>query len=165
VGYNSGLLNVKVLNDQAAGYHSWVASGITWAADHGARVINMSLGWNSGSKTLENAVNYAWNKGVVLACAGGNDGNTRPTYPAKYDRCIAVAATDANDRKASFSSYGSKWMDVAGLAALLWGTSYGSSNQAVRERIESTADRIAGMGGYWAYGRINACKAVGGVCN
>ena len=151
---------------------------------------------------MENAVNYAWNKGVVLACAGGNDGNTRPTYPAKYDRCIAVAATDANDRKASFSSYGIKWMDVAapgveiystfpnhpyalnkapgydygngtsmsaphvaGLAALLWSTSYGTSNQAVRQRIESTADRVAGTGSYWVYGRINACKAVGGTCN
>jgi len=51
---------------------------------------------------------------------------------------------------------------VAGVAALVWSTSYGTSNQVIRDRIESTADRIPGTGIYWIYGRINACKAVGG---
>ncbi len=113
VGYNTSLLNVKVLNDQGSGAYFWIANGIVWATDHGAKVINMSLGGSRKSRTLEDAVNYAWNNGVVLACAGGNSGNSSPTYPAKYDNCIAVAATDANDQKASWSSYSSKWMDVA----------------------------------------------------
>ena len=112
VGYNSSLLNVKVLNDQAVGYYSWIANGIVWAADNGAKVINMSLGGTRKSSTLEDAVNYAWSKGVVLAAAAGNSGNPSPTYPAKYENCIAVAATDSNDQKAGFSSYGS-WVDVA----------------------------------------------------
>jgi thermitase len=197
VGYNSSLLNVKVLNDQGSGYYSWVANGIIWAADKGAaKVINMSLGGSVKSTTLENAVNYAWGKGVVLAAAAGNSGSASPLYPAYYKNCIAVAATDENDAKASWSSFG-KWVDVAapgvnifstfpnhpyvidkslgydygsgtsmatphvaGLAALVWATGYGSSNASVRSRIESTADKIPGTGKYWIWGRINAYNAV-----
>ena len=202
VCWGCGLLNVKVLNDQGSGYYSWIANGIVWTANNGAKVINMSLGGSVKSRTLENAVNYAWNRGVVLACAGGNSGNPSPTYPAAYKNCIAVAATDANDQKASWSSYSSKWMDVAapgvdifstfpnhtyaigkslnydygsgtsmstphvaGLAGLVWATGLCTDNACVRNRIESTADRIAGTGTYWIHGRINACKAVGGNCN
>jgi len=198
VGYNSSLLNVKVLNDQGSGYYSWIADGIVWAAVDGAKVINMSLGGKQKSSTLQNAVNYAWSNGVVVVAAAGNDGNPSPNYPAKYENCIAVAATDDDDAKAGFSNYGD-WVDVAapglyiystfpnhpyaigkslnydygsgtsmstpfvsGLAALVWATSYGTSNQAVRDRIELYADPIAGTGTYWIHGRINACRAVGG---
>ena len=83
-----------------------------WAADNGASVISMSLGGSSKSRTLENAVNYAWNKNAVLVAAAGNSNNPSKTYPGAYTNVIAVTATDANDRKASFSSYGS-WVDVA----------------------------------------------------
>lgn len=196
VGYDTSLMSVKVLDDDGYGYYSWVANGIKWAADKGATVINMSLGGSGSSSTLQNAVNYAWNKGVVIVAAAGNSGNSSPTYPAYYPNVIAVAATDSNDVKASWSSFG-KWVDVAapgvdifstfpnhpytinkglgydlgsgtsmstpfvsGLAGLLWATNYGTSNTAVRSRIESTADKIAGTGTYWSSGRINAYKAV-----
>jgi len=200
VGYNSSLLNVKVLNDQGSGYYSWVANGIIWAADNGAKVINMSLGGSSSSSTLESAVNYAWSKGVVLVAAAGNSNTSDPLYPAYYANCIAVAATDENDAKASWSNFG-EWVDVAapgvnifstlpnhknyisrtyskslnydylsgtsmatphvaGLAALVWATGYGTDNASVRNWIESTADKIPGTGTYWVYGRINAYNAV-----
>lgn len=107
------LMNVKVLNDDGAGAYSWIANGITWSADNGAKVINMSLGGSSPSRTLERAINYAWNKGVVLTGAAGNSGNQSKTYPGAYNNVIAVAATDNKDQKASFSSYGSKWVDVS----------------------------------------------------
>ena len=107
------ILNGKVLRDDGAGYYSWIANGITWAADNGAKVINMSLGGSSPSRTLENAVNYAWNKGVVLTGAAGNSGNQSKTYPGAYKNVIAVAATNNKDQKAAFSSYGAKWVDVA----------------------------------------------------
>jgi thermitase len=71
-------MNVKVLADNGAGYHSWIAAGITWAADNGANVINMSLGGGSSSQLLEDAVNYAWSKGVVVVAAAGNNGNFSP---------------------------------------------------------------------------------------
>ncbi len=107
------LMNGKVLRDDGAGAYSWIANGIIWSANNGAKVINMSLGGSSRSRTLENAVNYAWNKGVVLTGAAGNSGNQSKTYPGAYKNVIAVAATNNKDQKASFSSYGAKWVDVA----------------------------------------------------
>lgn len=74
------------------------------------------------SKTLENAVNYAWNKGVVIAAAAGNSGNSSPAYPAYYSNVIAVAATDQNDKKASWSSFGSRWVDVAAPGVSIYST-------------------------------------------
>lgn len=106
------LIAVKVLSDSGSGTYAAVANGITWAADQGATCINISLGGYWPSNTLKNAVNYAWNKGAVLACAAGNDGMNWKLYPAAYDRCIAVAASDRNDTKAWFSNYGANWVDV-----------------------------------------------------
>ena len=112
IGHQSELLNGKVLNDEGLGAYSWIAEGITWATDNGAKVINLSLGGSRRSITLESAVNYAWQNGVVVVAAAGNSANTQRLYPAYYHNSIAVAATDNNDVKASFSSYGS-WVDVA----------------------------------------------------
>ena len=112
IGYDSTLMNVKVLGDTGYGAYSWIAEGITWAADNGADVINLSLGGSRRSRTLKAAVDYAWNQGVVIVAAAGNSANSSKTYPGYYDKCIAVAATNNNDVKASFSSYGS-WVDVA----------------------------------------------------
>jgi thermitase len=110
--WNVDLMAAKVLNSSGTGSFSDVADGITWAANNGAKVINLSLG-GSASATAETAVNYAWNKGAVLACAAGNGGTSTQHYPAAYTKCIAVAATDENDQKASFSNYGNSWVDVA----------------------------------------------------
>lgn len=112
VGFNSSLMNAKVLGDTGSGYYSWVAKGVIWAADNGAKVINLSLGGSSPSDTLKNAVEYAWGKGLVLVAAAGNANSDAPLYPAYYDKSIAVAATDLNDVKASFSNYGI-WVDMA----------------------------------------------------
>ena len=67
------LMNGKVLRDDGAGAYSWIANGIVWAADNNGKVINLSLGGTSPSKTLENAVNYAWNKGSVVVAATTTD--------------------------------------------------------------------------------------------
>lgn len=190
-GRNTRLYSVKVLNDSGSGYYSWIINGIYWAADNGAEVINMSLGGTSRSSALEQAVNYAWSKGAVLTAAAGNNGSSSRLYPAYYAKNIAVAATDQNDNKASWSNYGS-WVDVAapgvsivstvldnnyayysgtsmatphaaGTAALIFAAFPDYTNQQVRNRLESTADNIAGTGVYWTYGRINAAAAVTGV--
>ena len=191
VGYNSSLMNGKVLGDNGSGYYSWIANGIIWATDNGANVINMSLGGSSGSQTLLNAVNYAWNNGVVVVAAAGNSSTSAPSYPAYYSNTIAVAATDSNDQKASFSNYGS-WVDVAapgvsiystyknnscatlsgtsmasphvaGLAGLVWASGLCATSTCVRSQIENTADPINGTGALWTYGRINALRAVSGT--
>lgn len=79
---------------------------------NGAKVINMSLAVRA-SRTLGTAVNNAWSKGVVLVAAAGNGGNQTQIYPCAYPNVIAVAATDNNDVKASFSTYGASWVDIA----------------------------------------------------
>ena len=116
------LLNAKVLDDSGSGAYSWIANGIIWAADNGAKVINLSLGGPASSTTLENAVNYAWNKGVVVVAAAGNSNDSSKTYPAAYTNAIAVAATDNQDNRAYFSSYGSKWVDVAAPGVYVFST-------------------------------------------
>lgn len=128
VGYNTSLMNVKVLDDAGSGSYSGIANGIIWATDNGAKVINMSLGGSSGSSTLQNAVNYAASRGVVVVAAAGNNGNTARSYPGYYSNAIAVAATDAGDAKASFSTYGS-WVDVAAPGVNVYSTMPNHSNQ------------------------------------
>ncbi len=112
LGYNASLMNVKVLSDSGGGSYSWIIQGIIWAADNGANVINMSMNGYVDSDAMKQAVDYAWNKGAVIVVASGNNGNSTPTYPASYNNCIAVAATDQNDKLYSFSDYGN-WVDVA----------------------------------------------------
>jgi thermitase len=112
LGCNAGLLNVKVLDDTGSGLDSGVADGIIWAVDNGAKVINLSLGGDNYSSTLETAVNYAWGKGAVVVAAAGNTGTNSYRYPAYYANCLAVAASDQGDTLASFSTWGD-WVDVA----------------------------------------------------
>lgn len=106
------ILDGKVLNDSGVGSSSALANGINWAVSNGAKVINMSLGVRA-SRTLETAVNNAWSKGMVLVAAAGNGGGQTKIYPGAYPNVIAVAATDNSDAKASFSTYGASWVDVA----------------------------------------------------
>jgi len=128
LGYAANIMNVKVLADNGAGAHSAIAAGIIWAADNGAQIINMSFGGGGSTQTLEDAVNYAWSKGVVVVAAAGNNGNSYMVYPAGYTDCIAVAATDRDDARASWSNYGD-WVDVAapgtGIYSTIKGDSYG----------------------------------------
>ncbi|EMY34119.1 peptidase S8/S53 subtilisin kexin sedolisin [Arthrobacter crystallopoietes BAB-32] len=107
------ILDGKVLNDSGVSSTSGIANALNWAVNNGAKVINMSIGQRTSSRTLETAVNNAWNKGAVLVAAAGNTGSQSKIYPAAYPNVIAVAATDNNDAKASFSTYGAKWVDVA----------------------------------------------------
>jgi len=126
------LYNVRVLDDRGSGPWSGVANGITWAADNGAKVINMSLGSYSPSQTLEAAVNYAWGKGVVIVAAAGNDGQNWGFYPAAYPNVISVAATDNRDNRASFSNYGSNWVTIAAPGANILSTATDHSSALFR---------------------------------
>ncbi|MDB4940079.1 MAG: hypothetical protein JWO40_504 [Candidatus Doudnabacteria bacterium] len=124
--WNSSIMPLKALDDKGSGNSADVASAIVYAADHGAGVINMSLGGLgfSNDTTLSNAIRYAYNKGVVIVSAAGNDvattgGNldTSPVFPVCNDNgenmVIGVAASDVNDQKASFSNYGKACVDVS----------------------------------------------------
>lgn len=115
------ILDVKVLNDNGSGSASRIANGINWAIEKDAKIINMSLGLRVSSRTLETAVNNAWNAGAVIVAAAGNTGTQAKIYPGAYPNVIAVAATDNKDAKASFSTYG-KWVDVAAPGVSVYST-------------------------------------------
>ncbi|MGI8315984.1 S8 family peptidase [Halobacillus mangrovi] len=183
---NTKILAVRALDANGSGSLNDIADAIRYSADAGAEVINLSLGCNCDTQTLENAVNYAWSKGSVIIAAAGNDGVSTTFEPASYANVIAVGAVDQYNRKASFSNYGT-WVDVtapgvsiasttpnngymymsgtsmasphvAGLAGLL--ASQGRSNSNIRAAIEQTADPISGTGYYFEHGLINSYDAV-----
>lgn len=112
VAPEAGIYSCKVLNSSGSGSYSAIISAIQWAIDNKMHVISMSLGGSSANKALEDICNAAYNAGIIiLAAAGNSDGNEGQDtvgYPAKYDACVAVAATDSSDTKASFSSVGPK---------------------------------------------------------
>jgi len=89
-----------------------VAEAIIWAADNKADVINLSLGGDEPSQTLQSALRYAYEKNVTIIAAAGNDGGP-VLYPAAYDNyCLAVATTDYNDTRPDWSNFGPE-IDVA----------------------------------------------------
>ena len=106
------IMPVKVLDSTGAGTDATVADGILWAANHGARVISVSLGGANTSSTMNNACAYAWSKGCVIVAAAGNDGVSSKFYPAGCPNVLSVAATDSNDVMAGFSNWGN-WISVA----------------------------------------------------
>jgi hypothetical protein len=114
------ILPVKVLGANGSGFSSTVANGITWATDHGAQIINLSVG-GSADPALSAALNYAVSHGVFVVIAAGNAGSASPAtapggYPGGYAQSIAgavsVGAIDYSSALYSFSNYGS-WVEVA----------------------------------------------------
>ena len=112
VAYGATIMPLKVLSAAGSGSVAGIADAIRYAADHGAKVINMSLGGRFPSKILEKAVKYAHDKGVVVVCAAGNDGRGKVSYPAAYPGAIAVAATQYDESTTFYSNWG-KEIDVA----------------------------------------------------
>ncbi|MDH7512604.1 MAG: S8 family peptidase [Clostridiales bacterium] len=112
VAWNSKILPVKVMDQKGEGYYSELISGIMWAVANGASVINLSLGGDEVSDSLRNALKYAYDKGVIIVAAAGNDASS-VLYPAAYDSyCLAVAATDYKDERKDWSNFGTQ-VDVA----------------------------------------------------
>ena len=186
----AALLDGKVLGDNGVGTESALLDGIVWATDHGARVINLSVGTQSSCSTaLQTTIDYAWTHGAVLVAAAGNDGARSVVAPASCAHVIAVGASDSSDARASFSNYGPgvslaapgagilttdlaggyrvedgtslAAAHVSGAAALVWATRWGTSNQAVVDRLLATANPISGTGSLWRAGRLNVGAAVG----
>ena len=106
VAPNALILPLRVLDESGIGTYSDVAAAIVYAADHGAQVINLSLGGASPSSVLEQAVDYAVGKGVTVVAAAGNTGSEQVLYPAAYEPVIAVGAVDQDLQVSSFSSGG-----------------------------------------------------------
>ncbi|MBN1451973.1 MAG: peptidase S8 [Anaerolineales bacterium] len=189
VSWGARILPVKVLDAFGNGTYADTASGIIWAADNGAQVINLSLGGDSPSSVLADAVNYADGQGAILVAAAGNTGINSVLYPARYPNVLAVAATDNADNRAGFSNYGpevdlaapgvdiySTWPGgygydsgtsmsapfVTGLVAILYGLPGNASPDGIAWQMESTALDIesAGWDQYSGYGLIQMDAAI-----
>ncbi|CAN5806981.1 hypothetical protein BH20ACT12_BH20ACT12_12820 [soil metagenome] len=182
------LLIAKVLDRNGDTTDSKIIKGIDWSVDHGADVVNLSLGGPANSDVLRTEVNRAYSRGTVVVAAAGNEGTTQPQYPAAYSKAIAVSATDRSDGLAYFSGRGD-WVDLAapgtsilstrasgdygtdsgtsmsapfvsGLAGLL--ASQGMSADSIRQRMQATAKDLGSAGDdpRFGHGRINADAAV-----
>lgn len=106
VAFGSTVMPVKVLSARGGGTNAGVADGIRFAADHGAKVLNLSLGGPSNSKVLDVAVKHAVDKGAVVVCAAGNSNSPRPGYPAGCEGAISVSAVDFERQLTFYSNYG-----------------------------------------------------------
>jgi serine protease len=112
VARNVRIMPLKVLSASGSGSVGGIASAIRYAADKGAKVINMSLGGAFPSAVLKKAVAYAHQKGVTVVCAAGNESRGRVGYPAAYPGAIAVSATQFDESTTFYSNYG-KDIDIA----------------------------------------------------
>jgi serine protease len=158
------IMPVKVLSSAGSGTATQIANGITFAADHGAHVINMSLGTTAASSTIENAVKYAYQKGVVIVCAAGNNA-AAVNYPAAYDAyCIAVGATKYDEVYTSYSSYGAS-LDLAAPGGNtgedLNGDGYGDG--VLQQTFNPSTKNTSELGYYYLNGTSMASPHVAGV--
>ena len=112
VAFESTIMPLKVLSGDGRGSVPGIANAIRYAADHGAQVINMSLGGPLPSSVLGKAVAYAHDKGVTVVCAAGNEKRSRVGYPAGHDGAVAVAAVDGTGVRSWYSNWG-KDLDIS----------------------------------------------------
>ncbi|MEO0073350.1 MAG: S8 family peptidase [candidate division WOR-3 bacterium] len=184
------LLAVRCLNDSGQGNTTDVASGIRWAVDQGARVVNLSLGATYSPQPLTEACNYAVQQGALLVAASGNDGLGSINYPAALEACVAVGALSTDSRLASFSNYGHEQEvvapgvdilstglngtylkadgtsmaapQVAGVAALVLAHSPGLSLPRLRAILTAAAVDLGQLGrdNRYGYGLLNAWRAL-----
>jgi subtilisin family serine protease len=182
--WRCSLMPVKVLDASGWGTTSEIAAGIVWASDHGARVINLSLGGSGTTQTLADAVAYAVGKGVLVVAAAGNAGSTTRFFPAAYPGVVSVAATTPSDGLYEWSNRGT-WVRLAapgcntaprqgggyenfcgtssatplvsGIAALALSLSPAISNVVLARALEaSSVARPSGI----AHGRVDALNAL-----
>jgi len=193
VAPSASLYAVKVLDSTGSGYLDWIIAGIEWAIANEIDVINMSLGTPSDVQPLEDACNAAYKADILIVAAAGNSGNkpgNRDTveYPGGYASVIAVAASDSNDLRASFSStgpdveliapgvsilssipgdgyayYSGTSMaspHVAGVAALVLAARPTLTNAEVRLILQQTAENLGLKQEHQGFGLVRADLAV-----
>ncbi|WP_342436809.1 S8 family peptidase [Paenibacillus sp. FSL L8-0436] len=145
ISWYNKILPVKALDNSGAGTTYSVAEGIIWAADNGAKVINLSLGNYADSQFLHDAIKYAYDRDVVIVSAAGNDNTERPGFPAAYEEVLAVAATNANGEKASFSNYGD-YIDVTAPGESIAST-YPDNQYAALSGTSMASPHVAALAG------------------
>lgn len=204
VNWDVSIMALKFLSSNGSGFVSHALRAINYATmmkdqyRQNVRVMNNSWGGGGFYQPIENAIEAAADEGILFVAAAGNSGrdnDLRPEYPAGYqvDNVLSVAATDRNDRLASFSNYGDRTVHVAapgvnilstmpnnrygslsgtsmatphvaGLAALLWANDRGMTYSEVKDAIMNGVDQVDALAGkIITGGRINAYNAIRGV--
>ena len=139
------ILPVKVLDANATGNWPAISTGIIWAADHGATVINLSVGAPRALDDVGAAIEHALSKGAIVVAAAGNDGEDETFYPAMYPGVISVAGVDQTGTRSAWSNFGS-WVTVAapGCATTAWLGGGGTSDFC---GTSAAAPFVAGLAG------------------
>lgn len=152
ISWSDKILPVKTMGADGIGDTAALAAGIRYAANRGAKVINMSVGGFPYSVAVADAVSYAWTKGAVLVGAAGNNRLEETYYPASYPNVVSVSATQPEDGFAHWSSYGNA-VDVSAPGADIWTT-----------HCQGCSPSAAGGTGYaWVSGTSFATPNVSGV--
>lgn len=111
MAYGVQIMPIKVLNSSGKGSSTHLAEGIYWAVNHGANIINMSLGYNTDITPedipqVTEAIEYAYTHNVIMIASSGNSGTGIVSYPAAYPQVISVGAVHSGDELTSYSQYG-----------------------------------------------------------
>lgn len=194
VDQHAKIMALKFLDSSGSGYLSNAVRAVNYAVARGAKVINMSFGGGGYDAAMATALANARTKGVIVVIAAGNDGtnnDSSPVYPANYagENLVAVAATDSNDKLASFSNYGKSTVDiaapgvsiystlpngkygtysgtsmatphVAGAMALVWDAHPTWTYKQVIASVLNSAERLTALTGKVATGRLDVAKAI-----
>ena len=134
VAFEARLMPLKVLDRSGIGTSADIADAIRWAVDHGAKVLNLSLGGPGYSGVMERAVAYAREKGAVVVCAAGNAATGQVSYPAAYAGAVAVGAVGPDGQLAPYSS----WGEALDLVAPGGNTKLGPGNGILQATIDRT---------------------------
>lgn len=135
------LYAIKVLNRNGSGFLSDIIEGIQWASANNIKIANMSLGTTSNVQSFHDAIITAYNNGMVMVAAAGNNGGA-VNFPAAYPEVIAVSATDINNNIASFSSRGPE-VDLAAPGVSILST-YKGNNYATLSGTSMASPHVAG---------------------
>ena len=145
------LMSLKAFRSDGTGYVSDVLRAVYHAVQNNAKVVNMSFSMTGPSRELERAINHAAASGVICVGSAGNNGSTAVVYPAGLPNVMAVASTDLNDRRSSFSNYGARYIWVAapgeGIVTTYPFGSYaaGSGTSFSTPWVSGTAALLAGL--------------------
>lgn len=181
------MLSARALDESGGGSLADIADAITWSADQGAEVINLSLGGGGYTQTMKNAVSYAQNEGSLVVAAAGNDYGGSVSYPAAYEEVLAVSALDPDGSLAAYSNVGAEielcapgssvlsavnWDEydefsgtsmaspvVAGVAGLAI-SQWGTDNNDTRLHLKNTAADVGLAAHEQGDGRVDADAAV-----
>ncbi len=193
VSHGAKIMVLKAGDNEGYFLTSDIIAAVNYARTNGADIINMSYGGTSYNSSEQSALTNAYNAGVTLLAAAGNDYDTTINYPAGYSNVIGVGSTNNKDEKSSFSNYNST-VDISapgssiystyydgsyiymsgtsmatpmavGVAALVLSKSPTYTPAQVQSVLQTTADDLgsAGRDDYFGYGRVNAQRALGGT--